>query len=68
MEGTHKDPKFMSYVNVATPQASADNVDRLMKNVEHQKEKIIKLKDTLVNTRGEGIELKIKHEAILLEN
>ena len=38
-----------------------------MENVEHQKEKMLKLKDTMVKTRGEGIELKRKHEAILLE-
>ena len=65
MEGTHKKPKFMASVNVAVSQASADNVVQLMENVEHQKEKMLKLKDTLVKTRGEGIELKRKHEAIL---
>ena len=37
MEGTHNDPKFMALVNVAAAQASADNVDRLMDDVERNK-------------------------------
>ena len=52
MEGTHKDPKFMASVNIASQQDNTDNVDHLMGNVEHQKEKMLKLKDTLVKTRG----------------
>ena len=67
MEGTHKDPKFMASMNIEFAQANADNIDHFMENVEHHKEKMLKLKDTLVKTRGEGIELKRKHEAILLE-
>ena len=34
MEGTHKDPKFMASVNIAAAQASIDNVDQLMEDVE----------------------------------
>ena len=49
-------------------QLSTDNIDRLMENVENHKEKMLKLKYSLVNTREEGIELKIKHDAILSEN
>ena len=65
MEGTHKDPKFMASMNIAATQGSTDDVDQLMENVEHHKEKIIKLKDNLVKTRGEDIELKRKHETTL---
>ena len=39
MEGTHKDTKFIASMNVAAAQSNADNVDRLMENIEHQKEK-----------------------------
>ena len=48
MEGTHKDPKFMASKNIAVAQANADNIDRLMDEVEHNKEKMFKLKDSLV--------------------
>ena len=48
MEGTHKDPKFTSSVNIAISQANADNFDKLMNDVERNKEKIFKLKDNLV--------------------
>ena len=67
MQGTQKDPKFITSMNIVVAQASTDNVDRLMENVEHHKEKMLKLKDTLVKRRGEGIELKRKHDAILSE-
>ena len=65
MEGTHKDPKFMASINIAVVQANADNVDRLMEYVECNKEKMFKLKDSVVKLLGEGIDLKIKHDVIL---
>ena len=65
MEGTHKDPKFMALVNIVAVHANVDNVDRLMDEVYHNKEKMFKLKDILVKLRGEGIDLKRKHDAIL---
>ena len=37
MEGTHKELKLMASVNIAAPQASVDNVDRLMDDVERNK-------------------------------
>ena len=55
MEGTNKDPKFMASVSVAVKQANADNVDRLIESVEHHKEKMFKMKDTLIKEGGEGI-------------
>ena len=48
MEGTHKDPKFTSSVKIAISQANADNVDKLMNDVERNKEKMFKLKDNFV--------------------
>ena len=65
MEGTHKEPNLMASVNIAAAQASTNNVDQLMENVEHHKEKMLKLKDTLVKTRGDSVELKRNHDAIL---
>ena len=55
MEGIHKDLKFMASVNIADAQASADNIDRLMEDVERNKEKMFKLKDSVVKLQGEGI-------------
>ena len=55
MEGTHKDPKFTALVNIVVAQASADNVDILMNDMEWNKEKMLKVKDNLVKMWGEGI-------------
>ena len=38
-----------------------------MEDAEHYKEKMIKMKDTLVKERGEGWELKRKHETTISE-
>ena len=38
-----------------------------MDNMEQNKEKMLKLKDSVVKLRGEGIYLKRKHDAILSE-
>ena len=65
MEGTHKDPKFMASINIVVVQASADNIDWLMEDVEFQKDRMFKLKDSVMKLRGEGIDLKRKHDAIL---
>ena len=67
MEGTNKYPKFMASVSVAATQANADNVDYLIENAEHHKEKMFKLKDTLIKERGKGIERKRKRKATLSE-
>ena len=65
VENTNQDPKFLASVSIAATQVNANNVDKLMEDAEHYKEKTIKMKDTLINERGEGKELKRKHEAIL---
>ena len=44
------------------------NVDKLVGDVEHYKEIMLKMKDTLVKERGEGWDLKRKHEATIYEN
>lgn len=67
VEGTQKDPKFTASVNVAAAQASADNVDKLLTTIERNKEKMLKLKATLVKERGETIELNTKLQATLFE-
>ena len=65
MEDTHKDPKFMASLNIAATHASVDNIDWLMEDVERNKERMFKLKDSVVKLWGEGIYLKRKYEAII---
>ena len=67
MEGTHKDPKFMASLNIAATHASVDNIDWLMEDVERNKERMFKLKDSVVKLWGEGIDLKRKNDSILSE-
>ena len=67
VEGINKDPKFLPSMNIAAAQDKDDNFDKLVKDAEHYKEMMLKMKDTLVKERGEGRELKMKHEEILLE-
>ena len=67
VEKTNQDPKFLALVSIATTQANADNVDKLIEVVYHYKENMIKMEDTLIKERGEGRELKRKHEATLSE-
>ena len=54
IDGTNKDPKFLAFVSIAAAQYDVDNVDKLVEDTEHYKEKMIKMKDTLVKERGEG--------------
>ena len=67
MEGTNKDPKLLSFVSLASMQTNADNVDKLVEDVTHHKEKMFKMRDTLVKERGEDMELKTKQQATLSE-
>ena len=67
VEGTNKAPEFLPSINIVAAQAKDDNVDKLVEDAEHYKEMMLKMKDTLVKERGEGRELKMKHEEILLE-
>ena len=65
VEPTNQDPKFLASVSIAATQTNVDNFDNLVEYVENYKETVIKMKDTLVKERGEGRELKRKHEATL---
>ena len=67
MQGTNQDPIFLASVNIVVAQANVDNVGKLVEDVEHYKEIIIKMKNMFVKERGEGGELKRKHETTLLE-
>ena len=42
----------MGSVGVVAAQANADNIDRLIENLEHHNEKMFKIKDTLIKERG----------------
>ena len=65
MQGTNRDPQFLAFVTITVVQANADNVDKLVGDDEHYKERMINMKDTLVKERGEGRELNRKHEATI---
>ena len=57
----------MASVTVAATQANAEKFGKLAENVEYYKEIMRKSKNTLVQERGGGGELKRKHEATLSE-
>ena len=65
VEKTNQDPKFLASISVVTAQVNADNVEKLMEDAYHYKEKMIKMEDTLIKEIGEGQELKRKHEESL---
>ena len=67
MQVTCQDPIFLASVNLAAPQANADNIGKLIEDAGHYKEKIRKMKNTLVKERKEGGELNRKHEETLSE-
>ena len=48
MQGTNQDPVFLASVNIVASQANADNVGKLVEDVEHYKERMLKRKKTLV--------------------
>ena len=67
MKGTNEDPQQMASISVHCAQANAYDVDRLKESVDQYKEKMVKVKDTLMKERGEGPYMKRKHEATLSE-
>ena len=67
MKSTDEDPQLLASIGVAVAQANAYNVDRLKETVDQYKENMVRVKDTLIKERGEGREMKRKHEATLLE-
>ena len=60
--GTDQDPRFTIRVGAALIQASEDNVDRIMTDLELSKKSSAQLKDTLRKEREEGNRLKRKYE------
>ena len=53
--------------SVSKTQANADNVLKLVEDVGHYKERMSQMKETLRKERGEGQELKRKHDDTLSE-
>ena len=62
MQGTDEDPQLLAMASMATVQANANNVNKLVEDVEHYKQRMLKMKETLVKERGEGQDLKRKHD------
>ena len=54
MHDTNQDPVFLASIAVAISQANADNVGKLVQNVEHYKEIMCNMKNTLVQETREG--------------
>ena len=48
--------------SIAAVQSNIDNVSKMVEDAEHYKERMLKMKETLVKERGEVKELKRKHE------
>ena len=60
--GTDQDPRFTIRAGAAWIQASEDNVDRIMTDLELSKKSSAQLKDTLRKEREESNRLKRKYE------
>ena len=60
MLGTDKDPRFMIRAGAAMIDASEDNINRVMIELESAKRTTAHLKDKLIQERGEGSRLKRK--------
>ena len=60
--GTDQDPRFTIRAGAALIQASEDNVDKIMTNLEQSKKSSAQLKDTLRKEREESNRLKRKYE------
>ena len=67
MKGTDEYPQPMASFGVATAQENSYNIHRLKEIVYQYKEKMVRVKDTMMKERGDGQEMKRKHEATLSE-
>ena len=67
MLGAYKDPLFTIRAGTALIDASADNINKLMFDLESVKKTSAQLKDTLRQERNEGNRLKRKYEHTLME-
>ena len=52
MQATNEDPQFLPSVRIPAVQARLDNVNKLVGDVEHYKERMLNMKSTLVKERG----------------
>ena len=62
MLGTDKDPRLMTRAGAALIDASADNINKVMIELESAQKTSAQLKDTLRKERDEGNRLKRKYE------
>ena len=58
----NKDPKLLAMAGVATTLDNVDNVKKLVEYVDQYKEKMSQMKETIRKERGEGKNLKRKHD------
>ena len=65
--GTDADPRLIARARVALTQATEDNVDRLMTDLEQSIKNATQLKETLKKERDEGQKLKRKYEDMMNE-
>ena len=63
MKGTYEYTQLMASIGVVDAQENAYNVDKLKETIDQYKEKMVRVKDTLMKEKGEGQEMKRKHEA-----
>ena len=67
MLGTDKDPRLMIRAGDTLINASTDNINKVMIELESANKTSAQLKDTLREERGEGSRLKWKYEHVLRE-
>ena len=65
--GTDADPRLTARDGVVLTQATEDNVDRLMTDLEQSRKNATQLKETLKKERDEGHKLKRKYEDMMNE-
>ena len=65
--GIDADPRLTARAGVALTQATEDNVDRLMTDLEQSRKNTTQLKETLKKERDEGHKLKRKYEDMMGE-
>ena len=67
MHRTDEYHQLLAMADVETSQANIVNVSKLVKDIEQYKENMSQMKETLRKERGEGHDLKRKHDDILSE-
>ena len=67
IHGRNKYPKLLAMAGVASALTNADNVGKMVDDLEQYKEKMSQMKETLKKERGEGQSLERKHDDSLIE-